>query len=385
MHYQIRKSQPNTTTPPLSAVLACKPEQINCNASDEPISDIWERALPLLAPYHNFFKQSVRSIEEILPGASSRQIFRLTSESSSAIGIINPNRTENDAFVKFAKFFRSIKLGVPEIYQYLPNDHLYIEADLGNVTLANYLAQQREITGDPFPLAAETMYKRSLEQLVRFQSASLYGLDDSYFSPSEPNLLPQVLIHELKLFKDALVTRLLRSFDSSQLVGEFNNLISILQKARSDFFVHRDFQARNIMVKDEDVYLIDFQDGCRGPLQYDVVSLLYQARTRIPSDARERLISHYCDELSKGEVADSDDFRRHLSAFVIARMIQVLGVYGNLGLGKGKQMFIDSIPTALSTLKIELSSNPSIHLPTLRDCVDQLIEITSPKSTTFDA
>ncbi len=318
--------------------------------------------------------QEPTSVTELCPHASERRIFRLTSGSNQVIGVFNPSRRENDTFIAFARHFQSLGLPVPQIYHYEPDYNLYLEQDLGDETLFDLLTRERAAhPTEPFPAAAEAMYQRSLEFLTRFQIESAATLDFSLCYP-EQNLLPGTFAGDCAAFSTELVLRLLPRFDISQLTGDFVALISFLERADSRFFVYRDFQSRNIMHHKGGPYFIDFQSGRRGPLQYDVVSLLYQSSTQIPDAVRERLIKHYITVASQHQTIDSELFYHFFSGFIIARMLQVLGVYGRQGLGAGKRYFIDSIPGALNTLRRELQK-PSLPLTltALRSCVDQLV------------
>jgi aminoglycoside/choline kinase family phosphotransferase len=291
------------------------------------------------------------------------------------IGVLNPIRRENDTFVAFARHFHALGLPVPVIYHYEPDYNLYLEEDLGNETLLDRLASERTVhPNDPFPQSAEALYRSSLEFLPRFQIESAATLDFSLCYP-ERDLLPGTFAGDCAAFSTELVLRLLPRFDISRLAPDFVALISFLEQADSRFFVYRDFQSRNIMNYRGGPYFIDFQSGRRGPLQYDVISLLYQSSTRIPDVARERLVQHYIVSASKHLAIDHETFYHFFSGFIIARMLQVLGVYGRQGLGAGKQYFIDSIPAAVTTLRTELQK-PSIPLTltALRTCVDDLAE-----------
>lgn len=169
--------------------------------------------------------------------------------------------------------------------------------------------------------------------------------------------------------------RLLPQFDISLLTADFVALISFLEQADAGFFVYRDFQSRNIMHHNKRTYFIDFQSGRRGPLQYDVVSLLYQSSTQIPDTARQRLVQHYISAASQHQAIDAERFYHFFSGYIIARMLQVLGVYGRQGLGAGKRYFVDSIPGAIKTLSSELNrASLPVTLTSLRICTDELVE-----------
>jgi len=314
-------------------------------------------------------------ISALRPHASERRIFRLAASSTKMIGVLNPIRRENDTFVAFARYFHSLGLPVPVIYHYEPDYNLYLEEDLGDETLFDLLTQERAAhPNEQFPESAEALYRKSLEFLPRFQIESATKLDFSLCYP-ERDLLPGTFAGDCAAFSTELVLRLLPRFDISQLTADFVALISFLEQADARFFVYRDFQSRNIMHHKGGPYFIDFQSGRRGPLQYDVVSLLYQSSTKIPEAARERLVQHYIVSASKHLAIDHETFYHFFSGFIIARMLQVLGVYGRQGLGAGKQYFTDSIPAAVTTLRSELHKPTlPLTLTALRTCLDELAE-----------
>lgn len=324
-----------------------------------------------------FFQQvagvAASSVVPLRPHASERLIYRLTAGTTQMIGVVNPTRRENDAFVFFARYFRSCGLPVPEIYHYEPHYNIYLEEDLGDETLFDLLAKERQAcSAEAFPKAAEALYRTSLEYLPRFQIESAAKLDFALCYP-EQDLLPGTFAGDCATFSTELVSRLLPNFDISQLTNDFATLIAFLEQAKASYFVYRDFQSRNIMHHSGKPYFIDFQSGRRGPLQYDVVSLLYQSSTKIPQPQREELLKHYVTSAMQYTRIDEENFYRFFGGFIISRMVQVLGVYGRQGLGARKAYFLDSIPAALETLQSELQK-PSlpITLHALRACVEEL-------------
>ena len=333
--------------------------------------------------YSQVVGQPPSSIVPLRPHASERRIFRLASGSTTVIGVHNPIRRENDTFVAFARHFHSQGLPVPIIYLYEPNHNLYLEEDLGDETLFDLLASERAAnTSDEFPKAAEALYRTSLEYLPRFQIASASSLDFSLCYP-EKDLFPGTFAGDCAAFSTDLVVKLVPNFNISSLTHDFAALIAFLEKADSNFFVYRDFQSRNIMHHKGLPYFIDFQSGRRGPLQYDVVSLLYQSSTKVPQPVRDRLVEHYITAVSQYAPIDAGQFYHYLSGFIIARMLQVLGVYGRQGLTAGKTYFRDSIPTAVATLQTTLNkADLPLDLTALRDCVHELSLATDRSTTT---
>jgi aminoglycoside/choline kinase family phosphotransferase len=316
-------------------------------------------------------------ITPLRPHASERCIFRLTSPSTHLIGVINPNRRENDAFVAFARYFRSHGLPVPEIVLYQPEENLYLEEDLGDDTLLDVLSRERAHSQEDFPASVESLYKQALEWLPRFQIDTAKEFDFSRCHP-ERHLLPGTFTGDCTAFATELIRRILPHYDITGLAPDFARLIDFLEKAHASFFVYRDFQSRNIMCNQGGLHFIDFQSGSQGPLQYDVVSLLYQSSATIPREARARLVAHYCQAAACYTTIDIDQFYHFYSSFIVSRMIQVLGVYGRQGLGAGKEYFTRSIPAAVVTLVDELARPDAVlQLSTLHSCAQHLSDALS--------
>jgi aminoglycoside/choline kinase family phosphotransferase len=296
------------------------------------------------------------------------------------IGVLNPNAKENDAFVSFAQYFFQRGLPVPRIYLYKPADHLYLEEDLGDETLFDLLLSERNRSGESFPSRAEELYKTSLEWLPKFQIEVAEGFDFSRCHP-EQHLLPGTFTRDCTSFATDLVARLLPAFDITRLTTDFSTLIAYLEQAPASFFVYRDFQSRNIMIRSGKPHFIDFQSGCQGPLQYDLVSLVCQASVQLPEDARRRLTQHYYSVARQFADLDEQTFYLYYPGFIISRMVQVLGVYGRQGLAAGKEYFLQSIPGALATLAHELAQPAlPVKLPMLTSCTESLIDAIARKS-----
>jgi aminoglycoside/choline kinase family phosphotransferase len=290
------------------------------------------------------------------------------------VGVVNPSRAENDAFVALARHFKSKGLPVPTIHSYKPEEGVYLEDDLGEVTLLDFLLSERAKTGEAFPPAVEAMYKRVLSFLPRFQIEAATSLDFSLCLASD-NFFSETLRKDMNNFCSELVSRLLPSFNTADLAPDFSTLISYLATAQSEFFLYRDFQSRNIMLVSGEPFFIDFQSGLKGPLQYDVISLLFQSSAQIPDTHRDDLVEVYLENVSRYTSCDRSDFFRYYPAFIISRMVQVLGVYGRQGLGAQKEYFAKSIPGALATLHTQLRSpHLTIKLDRLLACSEALLK-----------
>lgn len=301
-------------------------------------------------------------------------MYRLRSRDTTLVGVAHKSQAENDAFVTLARHFASHNLPVPRIYSYKPSEGVYLEQDLGEVTLLDYLLSERTKTGQPFPNSVQEVYKSALRVLPRFQIEAARTLDFSLCLGAHTSFAV-ILSHDLKSFARELVGRLLPLYDTNALNEDFSRLISYLSEAKSAYFLYRDFQSRNIMLVNGEPFFIDFQSGLKGPLQYDVISLLYQSSAKIPEEHRQSLVETYLEVVATHASCDREVFFRHYPAFIVSRMLQVLGVYGRQGLGAQKEYFAQSIPAALRTLDRELrSSLLGVRLDGLLACSEALLK-----------
>lgn len=314
---------------------------------------------------------------------SSRRYFRVKTDKRHLIGAYNINIEENDAFFSFSKHFKACGLPVPEILAISPDKNVYIQTDLGDDTLFNHV--ENCLKNDKFDAETIELYKKSLEKLVDFQIVGHKGLDYSKAFPT-PAFDEMSIMDDLNYFKYCFLKEQEEiSFNETRLDVDFQRLAKYILEAPSDFFMYRDFQSRNIMIVDNEPYFIDYQGGRKGPLQYDVVSLLYQVKARIPDDLRKELIDYYKQKLSKSCIdarpclSTTTEFDKYFPTFVLLRLLQVLGAYGFRGLIQKKLHFMQSIPYAIKELlKVNEQWTMPFELPELQSVIQQL-NIVLPK------
>ena len=330
---------------------------------------------PLITLYRTIFGVDPVAVTPLNAHASNRRMFRLSGDADrSVIGIVNPNRFENRAFVEFSRHFRSVGLPVPEIYGADEDGGTYLEEDLGNETLYDVLSAARG-DGAEFPAAVERLYIEAVSILPRFQIVGGASLNYDYCHPRKA-YDRESMLWDMGFFRDSFVRRAGVVFDEVGLEKDFDRLAQFLGEAPTGFFMYRDFQSRNIMVKNGALYFIDYQGGRRGPLQYDVASLLYQAKARIPPEARGRMLEAYLASASRFVPLDRPVFLRHFFGFVLIRLLQVLGTYGEQGLNLKKTYFVESIPPAIRNLSALAPDMPLLEeLPEFSRVVRSLNEI----------
>ncbi len=296
-------------------------------------------------------------------GGSARKIIRLADEQRSAIGILNHDRAENLAFLGFTRHFRRHGLPVPEIYVEDLDRGAYLEEDLGDTTLFDLLARRRA-GGEIAPEVIEA-YDQVVDLLPRFQVEAGRDLDYSVCYP-RASFDRQSIAWDLNYFKYYFLKLAGIPFGEQALEEDFGRLTRFLLTAPRDYFLYRDFQSRNVMLRDGQPHFLDYQGGRKGALQYDIASLLYDAKADLPPELRQRLLDRYLEALAGHIALDRETFLRHYYAFVYIRIMQALGTYGFRGFYERKPHFLQSVPYALKNLRW-LAHNVTlpIKLPTL--------------------
>ena len=298
-------------------------------------------------------------------GGSGRKITRLANSKDTAIGILYGVREENAAFLAFSKHFRRHGLPVPEIYAEDLTHGAYLEEDLGDTTLFEFLSNNR--TGENISPQVVEAYRKVVAVLPRFQVEASRDLNYEVCYPN-PSFDRQSIAWDLNYFKYYFLRLAGIPFNEHALEEDFTRLTEFLLSAPRDYFLYRDFQSRNIMLRNGDPFFVDYQGGRKGALQYDIASLLYDAKADLPPDLRQQLLDHYLDRLSSFVPLDSEAFLRHYYAYVYIRIMQALGAYGFRGFFERRAHFLQSVPYALKNLRWLLHHvRLPIPLPALMD------------------
>ncbi len=303
---------------------------------------------------------------------SNRKYYRLQSANKTALGVYNNDTKENLAFVEFSKHFLARGLHVPKIYAEEVTQDIYLLEDLGNTTLFSFLSQEKEKA--PFSKELKEYYFKVLKELPKFQIKAGKGLNYNLCYP-RARFDKQSMMWDLNYFKYYFLKLARISFDEQALEDDYQLFTDYLLEAEQDYFLYRDFQSRNIMIKDNEVYFIDYQGGRKGALQYDIASLLYDAKAEIPQQEREELLDYYILELKNYIEVDEYQFRKQFNAYVLIRIMQAMGAYGFRGFYEKKAHFLASIPPALKNMEYVLQNlNLPIELPTLIPVLQQLLK-----------
>src|SRR5271154_3107544 len=308
-------------------------------------------------------------------GGSGRKIIRLSSEKISAIGILYDVREENVAFLEFSRHFRRHGLPVPEIYGEDLSHGAYLEEDLGGTTLFEFLSQHRE--GPDISPEAVAAYRKVVALLPRFQVEAGRDLNYKVCYP-RASFDRQSIAWDLNYFKYYFLRLAGISFNEQALEDDFSHLTKFLLSTSRDYFLYRDFQSRNIMLRkmlgEEQPFFLDYQGGRKGALQYDIASLLYDAKADLPPDLRQQLLDHYLDNLARFIDLNRAEFMQYYYAYVYVRIMQALGAYGFRGFYERKEHFLQSVPYAVKNLRWLLHNvELPIALPALMEAFKSMV------------
>lgn len=326
----------------------------------------------LLKLYRGYASHDAAGIEQLPGSGSYRRYYRIKTSGGPVIGVYNEDRKENEAFFSFTRHFFDLGLPVPEILAVSTKDPVYLLSDLGDMTLFGSLSASRPYPAD-IPCEILNLYKKVISCLPKFQITAGKTLNYSKCYP-RPAFDRQSMMWDLNYFKYYFLKLAKIQFDEQSLEDDFITLTDFLLTADADYFMYRDFQSRNIMLVDSEPWFIDYQGGRKGPLQYDIASLLYDAKAAIPVHMRQELLSLYITELTKYIRVDRDQFVNLYYGFVLIRILQAMGAYGFRGYYENKPHFLQSIPFAVHNLEYILSNHKlTVNLPSLNTVLDKII------------
>ncbi len=305
------------------------------------------------------------------PSGSDRRYYRVSFEDTNQpdlMAFYQPCVEENRAQMEFTRHFKSLGFRVPAILAHNPEKTVFLVENLGKLSLFEKVSQgiDNEVINT---------YKQVLTDLVKFQVKGINGLDISQAYPA-PDFDRQSILWDLNYFKYDFLKPAGISFNELQLERDFRHFADLLEQAKPNFFCYRDFQTRNIMIHEGQPWYIDFQGGRRGPLPYDVVSLLHQVKANLPEELKDSLFEYYLEQLKTLAPDEVEPTRTQYNPFVYFRLLQVFGAYGFRGLVERKAHFLQSLPLAAIALKRRLENHPlDIALPELEKIFPQIIDL----------
>lgn len=317
----------------------------------------------LIRLFESHFKEEVTFFELLPASGSYREYARLKSANHQVIAAYNQDVKENQAFLEFSAHFKNKNIPVPQIFAVNGTEDCYLQEDLGNTTLFDFLTETREKEGFSIKIVDE--YKKVLRELPRIQLVAGKDIDYSVCYPREA-FDKQSMMWDLNYFKYYFLKLAKVPFDEQALEDDFQAFSDYLLAVDNNAFLYRDFQSRNVMLKDGKVYFIDYQGGRKGALQYDLASLLYDAKANIPEAERDELLEFYLNELMQYKHVDREKFKSLFDGYVLIRIMQAMGAYGFRGFYEKKEHFLKSIPFALKNLETLLAKNTiQVKLPEL--------------------
>lgn len=302
--------------------------------------------------FASYSDATINGIDKLPQAGSERYYYRLHTNSGDYIATHGANVQENESFIYFSNHFHKKKLATPEIFCISDDKTIYLQEDFGNVSLLNKL-EEHGYTDYVYSLFQKSLYQLALLQVKGHEELDYKKcLTNASFGK-------EAIMADLLYFKYYFLDALRRPYDKQKLIKDFEALSNYLSHTEYKFFMFRDFQSRNIMVSPsleelaEAVHFIDYQGGMKGAPQYDVASLLWQARANLPDEWKQSLLEDYINAFEKivAEPVDRDVFRSQYNGYVLIRLLQVLGAYGFRGLFERKAQFLTSIPQALTNLK----------------------------------
>jgi aminoglycoside/choline kinase family phosphotransferase len=307
---------------------------------------------------------------ELLPlSGSNRLYFRLGRNGNTVIAAYNPDIAENEAFIYITNQLRKEGVRAPEVFVYEPENHFYLQQDLGDMDLFRIVSEPRAKEPDYMP-----WYKEVISSMPSIQHKATANFDYSKCYPREA-FDRQSMLWDLNYFKYHFLKLAYTPFHEQKLEDDFNTLVDFLCEAPSDFFLYRDFQSRNIMIHNNHTWFIDYQGGRRGALQYDLASLLFEAKTALRPELREELKNYYVEVYGEYPFFKKEQFLKYYPGFILIRLLQAFGTYGYRGYFEQKPLFLQSIPPAISNLKWILNNyDLGVKLPHLTSVLNKMTE-----------
>lgn len=335
--------------------------------------------------FRKTFNQEIENIEEISAHGSSRKYFRCNSKDFVVMAAYNDNIQENNAFIHYSQQLSKNQIKVPKVYSEDLDNNIYLIEDLGNTTLYDKVCEFHK--GEIDQENIKQYYKQAIADLIKIQIIAGNDFDYSNAFPIK-EFNSKAINWDLNYFKYYFLRLSNTPFNELELEEDFEAFVSYILNTDNNYFLFRDFQSRNIMLKDFQLYYIDYQGGRKGFLQYDLASLLYDAKAKLSPEIREELLEFYINELRKYKEVDKTDFINRFYASVYLRIFQALGAYGYRGYFERKTHFLESIPYAITNLSYLQNHNKMpIPLPYLNNIInsmiesDKLKEISKPKLT----
>lgn len=323
--------------------------------------------------YIRHYGEQPGNISELPSSGSNRRYFRLfnSAGTESTIGVLGTSAAENKAFIYMSGHFVKKGLPVPEVLAVSDDGMAYLQTDLGDTLLFKEIEKGRLTRS--FSANERNLLAKTIRRLPDIQFNGADGMDFSVCYPVE-SFDERSIMWDLNYFKYCFLKATGLEFAEDKLEDDFQALTKVLVKCDSNTFMYRDFQSRNVMIRDGEPWFIDFQGGRRGPFYYDVASFLWQAKANLPDSLRRELLQEYLKSLNKYTSIGEEEFLATLRHFVLFRTLQVLGAYGFRGYFEKKPHFMQSVPYAIENLRA-LLDKPYTEYPYLNELLGKLVNM----------
>ena len=311
--------------------------------------------------YIRTFGEEPVAVVRFTGDGSNRAYYRMTGI-VSVMGAVGTSVEENRAFVALSKAFQAAGVAAPKVLAVSNDELCYLQEDLGDVTLYASLASARE--NGVFKTEDVECLCRVVAELPKIQFGVPEHFDFSLCYPVS-DFNERTVMWDLNYFKYCFLKGVGVEFNENRLEDEFVKLAQMLLSDNDNVFLYRDFQSRNVMLKDGKPFFIDFQGGRRGSVYYDIASFVGQARAKYTDAAVDSMIDAYLDVLARYKSVDRKHFMKMLQLFRVFRLLQNLGAYGYRGLFERKKAFVESIPAALEQLSALLDGGEFPYIMSL--------------------
>ncbi|PWN65412.1 aminoglycoside phosphotransferase family protein [Chryseobacterium viscerum] len=315
--------------------------------------------------FENHLGKKSSEFVTLAQSGSARVNFLATVTSEKYIITYNENIPENESFLYYSKIFSELSLNTPTILAVSEDRKMYIQEFLGQDTLSEVIAKEQ------LSPIVRSLVKQTLEKLFRMQIQTQGKIDFSRtFEYESYDELP--VIHDLYYFKNFVADVLELEYNKSTLLKEFKKIVILIENIEPKGIMIRDFQARNIMVDEKnEVSFIDYQSAMKGPLLYDVISFLFQAKANFPEDFKQEMLDFYIQQFENPETRIQ--LRNAVMPIQMMRFLQVLGAYGFRGLIQRKQHFMTSLEKGIQNITQFADSWEQMNnYPELKKVIQQL-------------
>ncbi|UFH30816.1 phosphotransferase [Chryseobacterium sp. C-71] len=315
--------------------------------------------------FENHFGEKSTEFVTLAQSGSARVNFLAQNQTGKYIITYNENIPENESFLYFSKIFSDLNLNTPQIFTVSNDRKIYIQEFLGSQTFSDIIAKESLSENVQF------LVRQTLEKLFNLQILTQDKIDFTQtFEYESYDELP--VMHDLYYFKNFIADVLELEYHKSTLLKEFKKLVNLIENLEPKGLMIRDFQARNIMVNDKnEVSFIDYQSAMKGPLMYDVISFLFQAKANFSEDFKNEMLEFYIEQFENKEI--QSQLKNSVKPIQLMRFLQVLGAYGFRGLIQKKQHFIASIGKGIENITAFSNNWEEMkNYPELKKVINQL-------------